>query len=426
MSEPLLFNERVVVVTGAGRGIGRCYALELAARGASVVVADNGSGIDGSGGSADPARQVVDEIGAGSQLLPHRSGFLARPRGTRRVANTCNGGVNMNTTTLDMAASGPHRITLPQLAEAIQYRRVLVLRCLGVRITVSGGPIRNLRGVLVVSGHISWVDIFTIGAVMPGSFVAKAEVISWPGFGVLARLMKVIPIERDSLRRLPAVVDAVAARLRAGHTVVAFPEGTTWCGLGYGPFRPAMFQAAIDAARPVQPLCLTYRHRDGSASTVPAYIGDDTLWSSICRMVTARRTVVHVHVDSLQLPGADRRELAQRCQVAVSTFETAALMPSWLSETTSLTPRRPRRASLRRKAVQKVSASEGPISMPSTSRLPSLLTPTATMTATETIRPAWSEFCRPDYAAGQQRYVAACGPAACPGAERAATRDRHR
>ena len=203
----------------------------------------------------------------------------------------------------------------------------LVLRCLGVRITVSGGPIRNLRGVLVVSGHISWVDIFTIGAVMPGSFVAKAEVISWPGFGVLARLMKVIPIERDSLRRLPAVVDAVAARLRAGHTVVAFPEGTTWCGLGYGPFRPAMFQAAIDAARPVQPLRLTYRPRDGSTSTVPAYIGEDTLWASICRMVTARRTVVHVHVDSLQLPGADRRELAQRCQVAVRDAQPADRTP---------------------------------------------------------------------------------------------------
>ncbi len=203
----------------------------------------------------------------------------------------------------------------------------LVLRCLGVRITVSGGPIRNLRGVLVVSGHISWVDIFAIGAVLPGSFVAKAELISWPAFGVLARLMKVIPIERGSLRRLPAVVDAVAARLRAGHTVVAFPEGTTWCGLGYGPFRPAMFQAAIDAARPVQPLCLTYHHRDGSASTVPAYIGDDTLWSSICRMVTARRTVVHVHVDSLQLPGADRRELAQRCQVAVRDAQPADRTP---------------------------------------------------------------------------------------------------
>ena len=44
----------------------------------------------------------------------------------------------------------------------------MVLRCLGVRIIVSGGPIRNLSGVLVVSGHVSWVDIFAIGAVLPG------------------------------------------------------------------------------------------------------------------------------------------------------------------------------------------------------------------------------------------------------------------
>ena len=51
----------------------------------------------------------------------------------------------------------------------------MMLRCLGVRITVSGGPIRNLAGVLVVSGHVSWVDIFAIGAVMPGRFVARAD-----------------------------------------------------------------------------------------------------------------------------------------------------------------------------------------------------------------------------------------------------------
>ena len=89
----------------------------------------------------------------------------------------------------------------------------LMLRCLGVRITVSGGPIRNLRGVLVVSGHVSWVDIFAIGAVLPGSFVAKAELISWPALGVLARFMKVIPIDRTSLRRLPSVVTTIADRL---------------------------------------------------------------------------------------------------------------------------------------------------------------------------------------------------------------------
>ena len=106
--------------------------------------------------------------------------------------------------------------------------------------------------------------------------------------------MKVIPIERTSLRRLPDVVAMVATRLRAGQTVVAFPEGTTWCGLAYGPFRPAMFQAAVDAGRPVQPLRLNYHHRDGSPSTVAAFVGDDTLIASIRRLVTARRTIVHV------------------------------------------------------------------------------------------------------------------------------------
>lgn len=193
----------------------------------------------------------------------------------------------------------------------------LMLRCLGVRITMSGGPIRNLQGVLVVSGHVSWVDIFTIGSVLPGRFVAKSELISWPGLGLLARLMKVIPIERANLRRLPEVVDTVAERLRAGQTVVAFPEGTTYCGLAYGQFRPAMFQAAVDAGRPVQPLRLTYHHRDGRTSTVAAYVGEDTLLESIGRLITTKRTVARVHVESLQLPGTDRRDLAARCELAV-------------------------------------------------------------------------------------------------------------
>ncbi|TRW81543.1 1-acyl-sn-glycerol-3-phosphate acyltransferase [Mycolicibacterium sp. 018/SC-01/001] len=222
--------------------------------------------------------------------------------------------------------------TLPILAVPMPGRSRLqrrycriVLRCLGIRITVSGGPIRNVPGVLVVSGHVSWVDIFAIGAVMPGAFVAKAEMVGWPGLGALARLMKVIPIERDNLRRLPEVVAAVAERLSAGRTVVAFPEGTTWCGLGYGPFRPAMFQAAIDAGRPVQPLRLSYHHRDGRASTAAAYIGDDSLLTSIRRLVTAQRTVVHVRVESLQLPGHDRRDLAARCEAAVRGTSAPAL-----------------------------------------------------------------------------------------------------
>jgi 1-acyl-sn-glycerol-3-phosphate acyltransferase len=216
-------------------------------------------------------------------------------------------------------------LPLPGRSRARRLYCRLMLWCLGVRITVSGGPIRNLPGVLVVSDHMSWLDIVTIGAVLPtsrwraapASFVGRADVAGNLVVRMMTFIIKVIPIDRASLRQLPGVVDAVATRLRAGQTVVAFPEGTTWCGLASGPFYPAMFQAAVDTGRPVQPLRLRYHHRDGRVSTVPAYIGDDTLLRSIGRLLVARRTVARVYVESLQLPGADRRELARRCQAAI-------------------------------------------------------------------------------------------------------------
>jgi 1-acyl-sn-glycerol-3-phosphate acyltransferase len=222
-------------------------------------------------------------------------------------------------------------IPLPGRSRAKHIYCRMMLWCLGVRVTVSGGPIRNLPGMLVVSDHMSWLDIVTIAAVLPttrwraapASFVGRADVAANLVVRMMACIIKVIPIERASLRQLPAVVDAVAARLRAGQTVVVFPEGTTWCGLASGPFYPAMFQAAVDTGRPVQPLRLRYYHRDGRVSTVPAYIGDDTLLRSIGRLLVARRTVARVYVESLQLPGDDRRELARRCQAAIRLKATS-------------------------------------------------------------------------------------------------------
>ncbi|OBH48449.1 lysophospholipid acyltransferase family protein [Mycobacterium mantenii] len=279
--------------------------------------------------------------GTGHSWLPRAScdagcvsaGDAASSRPLRRALR-----VTLRLTLALLLAPGLPLLAVP-LPGRTRVQRIycrLVLRCLGVRITVTGNPIRNLRGVLVVSPHMSWLDVFAIGSVLPGSFVARADMFTGPATGIVARILKIIPIERSSLRRLPGVVDAVARRLRAGQTVVAFPEGTTWCGLsdddagraaavkatgrshrGRGAFYPAMFQAAIDAGRPVQPLRLTYHHVDGSPSTVPAFVGDETLLSSIRRLLVVRRTQARVHVESLQLPGTDRRVLAGRCQSAV-------------------------------------------------------------------------------------------------------------
>ena len=78
-----LFKDKVAIVTGAGGGLGRCHALELASRGCKVVVNDLGGTLDGSGGGSDAAQTVVDEIkAAGGQAIAN-GGSVSDPADAR-------------------------------------------------------------------------------------------------------------------------------------------------------------------------------------------------------------------------------------------------------------------------------------------------------------------------------------------------------
>ncbi|WP_305092051.1 1-acyl-sn-glycerol-3-phosphate acyltransferase [Prescottella sp. R16] len=169
-------------------------------------------------------------------------------------------------------------------------------------------------GAFVVAGHTSWLDVLVLAAVTPGRFVARADLVSWPLLGVVARWAGVVPIERDRLRRLPATVAVVRDRLAAGETVIAFPEGTTWCGRVYGRFRPALFQAAIDSGRPVVPVSIGYVDASGERTTGPSFVGDEEIGASMRRILRSRGVRAEVVVGPVQRPGGDRRELAARCE----------------------------------------------------------------------------------------------------------------
>ncbi|MEU0192017.1 lysophospholipid acyltransferase family protein [Streptomyces afghaniensis] len=199
-----------------------------------------------------------------------------------------------------------------------------IVRAAGVRVRITGAAAPT-GGLLLVANHISWLDIPLLAAVRPARMLAKTEVRRWPVAGPLAARGGTLFIDRDRLRALPDTVARIARALREGAAVAAFPEGSTWCGRAQGTFRRAVFQAALDAGVPVQPVRIGYRLTGGTATTAPAFVGDDTLLASLWRVATTRGLVAEVEVRAPIPPGTrpDRRALA----LAAQPQETAA--PAW-------------------------------------------------------------------------------------------------
>jgi len=82
------FDGKVAIITGAGGGLGRSHALDLAKRGALIVINDLGGSVDGQGGSHTAAQQVVDEIkAAGGEAVPNYDS-VATPEGGANIVKT--------------------------------------------------------------------------------------------------------------------------------------------------------------------------------------------------------------------------------------------------------------------------------------------------------------------------------------------------
>jgi 1-acyl-sn-glycerol-3-phosphate acyltransferase len=197
-----------------------------------------------------------------------------------------------------------------------------VLLAVGVRLVVTGATALAARGrgTMVVNNHTSWLDIVAVNAVRPMRALAKRDIASWPVLGWLVSAAGSVYVDREGLRSLPDTVTELATALRSGATVNVTPEGTTWCGLTHGRFRPAMFQAAIDGGVPVLPVALRFRVGDNT-TTAPAFIGEETIVDSVRRTAALRGLVLEVHVLEEIAPGraADRHELAALAEAAVDT-----------------------------------------------------------------------------------------------------------
>jgi len=195
-------------------------------------------------------------------------------------------------------------------APYIQWWSEKMLRLLGIRFEMIGKP--RPGAALVVSNHVSWLDIAVIHAACPHArFVSKADLLRWPLLGWLVRDVGTLFIERERKRDALRVVHEVAASLARGETVAVFPEGTTGAGETVLPFHANLLQAAIADHIPVQAVALRYHEPGKRFSTAAPYIDQISLLTSLWRVVRARGLAVQVRfLLSEGSTHADRRALA--------------------------------------------------------------------------------------------------------------------
>jgi lyso-ornithine lipid O-acyltransferase len=210
---------------------------------------------------------------------------------------------------------GMDRPWSPHVTQGVCRAAFVILR---MRRVVRGAPM-TLPGA-VVANHGSWMDIFALNAAQRIYFVSKSEVAGWPAIGWLARATGTVFIARKGTEA-KAQQALFEARLRAGHRLLFFPEGTSTDALRVLPFKSTLFQAffthGLDRILHIQPVSVVYHAPEGEDARFYGWWGTMDFGTHLLKVLAQGRQgwveVIHhppVPVDAF----ADRKELAAHCE----------------------------------------------------------------------------------------------------------------
>jgi len=142
---------------------------------------------------------------------------------------------------------------------------------------------------LIVSNHLSYLDVLLFSSVAPCTFVAKSEVRNWPVVGMAARTAGAIFVERSRIQGARVANGQLEHSLRDGIPVVLFAEGTSSGGSSVLPFRSPMIEPAVRLGAVVTPACISYGLEDGSVERDICYWGDMVLVPHLLKLLTKER-----------------------------------------------------------------------------------------------------------------------------------------
>jgi len=194
-----------------------------------------------------------------------------------------------------------------------------VLKSLGLSYRIDGWPPSSG---LVVSNHLSYLDIVFYSAAMPCFFVSKSEVKRWPYFGAAARAGGTIFLDRTSRGSAAAVSQEMANRLDLPVPLLLFPEGTSTDGCELRRFHSGLFQSAIDAGAPVMPAAIRYIPGDDAPESSLCWFGDAGFSSHLRKVLAAPPFTAEITFGEPEIY-ADRRSAAEATHKFVAAMRGA-------------------------------------------------------------------------------------------------------
>jgi 1-acyl-sn-glycerol-3-phosphate acyltransferase len=218
------------------------------------------------------------------------------------------------------AACAPRKTRRAARALWLQRASRRHLKIFGYTATVAG-PVPR-RG-LLVTNHLSYLDILAIAAVTPAVFVSKADVRGWPVFGWLASLAGTVFVERDRRTHVGDVNDEIQKVLDDGALVVVFPEGTSSNGTTVLPFRTSLLEPAARSNHPVTTGWLHYELTDGDAREEVCYWGDHTFFPHLVNLTGKQSVHATIRFGNFQKQTGDRKELARQLHVEVTKLKNS-------------------------------------------------------------------------------------------------------
>ena len=172
------------------------------------------------------------------------------------------------------------------------------------------GDINQVSG-LVVSNHLSYIDILAFASILPLRFAPKSDLATWPVIGWFLTMSRPIWVNRSSRQASVRTMNEFLETLKLGMSVVVFPEGTSTDGKhGVLPFKSTPFESAVVGGFMVNPVLIQYEEKEGG---IVSWYGDMTFLPHAWSILGRRRICAHVYILPKVSPdGLNRKDLAKK------------------------------------------------------------------------------------------------------------------